>query len=72
MYRINPDLDINDLIDGRTIIYLSKQLPFNREHLSKILKGTRECSYKRAKQIVDYCKPNDNVEDYFIKDEKEV
>ena len=72
MYRINPDLDINDLIDGRTILYLSKQLPFNRENLSKTLKGTISCTYDRAEQIVEYCKPDSKVEDYFIKDKKEV
>lgn len=65
MYRIKDDLDINTLIDGRTIFYLSKVLPFNRENLSKILKGQRVCTYERAEQIVKYCKPKDKVEKYF-------
>lgn len=65
MYRIKDDLDVNTLIDGRTIFYLSNTLSINREILSKILKGQRECSYDRAKKIVDYCKPNDKVEKYF-------
>ena len=71
MYIIRDDLDINKLIDGRTFLYLSQQLHFNRENLAKILKGTRSCSYDRAKDIVDYCKPNDSVDTYFIKVKKE-
>lgn len=71
MYRIREDLDLNDLIDGRTFLYLSQQLHFNRENLAKILKGMRSCTYDRAKEIVDYCKPNNAVEQYFIKVEKE-
>ena len=71
MYRIREDLDINDLIDGRTFLYLSQQLHFNRENLAKILKGMRSCTYDRAKDIVDYCKPNGEVEQYFVKIKKE-
>jgi hypothetical protein len=65
MYRIREDIDINTLIDGRTFFYLSNVLSFNRENLAKILKGQRTCTYDRAKQIVDYCRPNDTVEKYF-------
>lgn len=65
MYRIKEDIDINTLIDGRTFFYLSNVLSFNRENLAKILKGQRTCTYDRAKQIVDYCRPNDTVEKYF-------
>lgn len=71
MYRIREDLDLNDLIDGRTFLYLSQQLHFNRENLAKILKGTRSCTYDRAKEIVDYCQPNSMVEKYFVKIKKE-
>lgn len=65
MYRIREDIDINTLVDGRTTLYLSKTLPFNRENLAKILKGQRTCTYERAKQIVNYCKPDEEVEKYF-------
>lgn len=65
MYRIKSNIDVNTLIDGRTIFYLSKALPFNRENLAKILKGQKLCTFERAKQIVDYCRPNDEVEKYF-------
>ena len=65
MYKIKEDIDINTLIDGRTFFYLSNVLSFNRENLAKILKGQRTCTYDRAKQIVDYCRPNDTVEKYF-------
>lgn len=65
MYRLKEDMDVNTLIDGRTIFYLSNVISFNRENLAKILKGQRTCTYDRAKQIVDYCRPNDTVEKYF-------
>lgn len=71
VYKIREDLDVNELIDGRTFLYLSQQLHFNRENLAKILKGTRSCTYNRAKEIVDYCKPMDTVDKYFIKVKKE-
>ena len=65
MYKIKEDIDINTLIVGRPIFYLSNVLSFNRENLSKILKGQRACTYDRAKQIVSYCHPDDEVEKYF-------
>lgn len=71
MYQVKKDMNINELIDGRTILYLSQQLHFNRENLAKILKGMRSCTYDRAEQIVEYCKPGATVETYFIKVEKE-
>lgn len=66
MYRIRKDIDVNTLIDGRTILYLSKVLHYNRESLSRILRGKSACSYERARQIVSYCKPDYDVEDYFV------
>lgn len=71
MYQFRADVDINSLIDGRSILYLAEKLYFNRDNLSKILKRGKPCSYIRAKAIVDYCKPNDNIEMYFVKLEKE-
>lgn len=71
MYQFREDIDINSLIDGRTILYLAKSLHFNRDNLSKILKNGKPCSYSGAKMLVDYCKPNDTVEMYFTKIEKE-
>lgn len=65
MYRIKEDININTLVDGRTVFYLANVLSINRDKLSKILKGYHTCTYERAKQIVDYCKPNDKVEKYF-------
>ncbi len=66
MYKIRNDIDINTLIDGRTMLYLSQVLHYNRENLARILKGKRSCTYERAEQIVKYCKPNNSVADYFI------
>lgn len=71
MYQFKKELDVNELIDGRTFLYLSQQIGFNRENLAKILKGMRTCTYDRAKEIVDYCKPTEDVEKYFIKIKKE-
>ena len=71
MYRFKSELHYNDLVDGRTIQYLSEKVEYNRENLAKILKGEKTCSYDRAESIVKYCKPNKKVEDYFIKIKEE-
>lgn len=71
MYTFKSDLDINSLVDGRTILYLSKKISFSREHLSKVLRGLESCNYKRANDIVKACQPDKKVEDYFIKVKKE-
>ena len=69
MYVYKFGKDKNILLDGRSIIFLSKELKYNREHLSLILKGERHCTYELAKRIVNRLKPNGKVEDYFIKEE---
>ena len=71
MYRIKSNIDINSLTDGRTILYLSKKISYNREDLSNILRGRQSCSYKRAEQIVKACQPKGKVSDYFVKTESE-
>ena len=71
MYIFRSDLDINSLVDGRTILYLSKKISYSREHLSNILRRKEVCSYERARDIVKACQPNKNVEDFFIKVKKE-
>lgn len=71
MYKLKDDLDINSLVDGRTTLYLSKKIQYNREALAKVLKGEQHCSYKRAEEIVKACQPNKKVSDYFVKVERE-
>lgn len=61
--------DKNILLDGRSIIFLSKELKYNREHLALILKGEKACTHELARKIVNRLKPNEKVEDYFIKEE---
>ena len=53
------------LLDGRSIMFLSKELDYNREHLALILDGKEPCTPTLAKRIVDRLKPGDVVEDYF-------
>lgn len=67
VYRFGKDKNI--LLDGRSIIFLSKELKYNREHLSLIFKGERYCTYELAKKIIDRLKPGAKVEEYFIKEE---
>lgn len=67
VYRFGKDKNI--LLDGRSIIFLSKELKYNREHLSLIFKGERHCTYALAKKIIDRLKPGAKVEEYFIKEE---
>ena len=64
----NPNL----LLDGRTVSYVAKEMDFNREFISLILRGKRSCSYEMAKTLVDRFQPGKRVEDYFIKIDKEV
>ena len=71
MYKFRSDLDINSLVDGRTILYLSKKISYSREFVSEILRGKKTCSYKRAEQIVKACQPDKKVSDYFVKVERE-
>ena len=69
MYVYKYKNDKNILLDGRSIIFLSKELKYNREHLALILKGERGCSYELANKLVSRLKPNKNVEDYFVEEE---
>lgn len=64
-YKIINGIDVNDIIDGRSLIYLSKRINYNRENLSKILNGKRTCSFERAESIIKYCRPDKLVTDYF-------
>lgn len=53
------------LLDGRSIMFLSKELNYNREHLAHILNGKEPCTPTLAKRIVTRLKPNEKIEDYF-------
>jgi len=53
------------LLDGRPIIFLSRELNYNREHLALILDGKEPCTPTLAKRIIDRLKPNEDVYDYF-------
>jgi hypothetical protein len=53
------------LLDGRPITFLSRELGYNREHLSLVLSGKEPCTPTLAKKIVERLKPNEKVEDYF-------
>ena len=54
-----------ELLQGRTIRYLAKQLDITEQYLCLILKGKRNCSLKLAKKIALI--NNTQVEDYFVK-----
>lgn len=55
----------NKLLDGRPVLFLSRELDYNREHLALILDGKEPCTPTLAKRIVERLKPNEKVEDYF-------
>ena len=72
MYRYKDKLMPNDLLDGRAITYIEKDIPTSREHISLILRGKELCSYNKAKALVSRCKPGESIEKYFEKIESEV
>ena len=53
------------LLDGRPITFLSRELNYNREHLSLALNRKEPCTLTLAKRIVARLKPEDGVYDYF-------
>jgi len=52
-------------LDGRPVIFLSRELRYNREHLALILDGKEPCTPTVARRIMERLKPNEKVEDYF-------
>jgi len=66
MYRYKYPGDVNKLLDGRSIFFVSQELTFNREKLSNILRGFELCNEKQAKMLVNRCRPNSNIKEYFI------
>lgn len=67
MYFFRCDtMSINALLDGRTILFLAKDLSLNRGVLSEILHGKVGCKYEYAKRLVDRVRPGESVEYYFI------
>lgn len=67
MYRFKNPEKINDLLDGRTIKYLAKEIDLPREYLSLILRGKMLCHYLRADKIVKRCNSRFSVKDFFEK-----
>lgn len=67
MFKYTDQRDI--ILDGRSIVFLSKEIGYNREHLALILSGKEPCTYSLACKIVNRLKPNEKVEDYFIESE---
>ena len=53
------------LLDGRSIIFLSHELKYNRQQLALILAGREPCTPTLARRIVERLKPGEMVEDYF-------
>jgi len=54
-----------ELLKGRTIRYLAKQLDITEQYLCLILKGNRNCSLKLANKIAQI--NNVSVDEYFVK-----
>jgi len=54
-----------ELLQGRTIRYLAKQLDITEQYLCMILKAKRNCSLKLANKIAQI--NNVSVDEYFVK-----
>ncbi len=55
-----------ELLDGRTIKYLSQKIGVARETLNEILNGNRKTKKVTAFCIVKSCNADKEIEDYFI------
>jgi len=54
-----------ELLQGRSIKYLSLELECTYVHICNILNGKSSCSKYLARDIVSKMQPNAKVEDYF-------
>jgi len=54
-----------ELLQGRTIRYLAKQLDITEQYLCMILKAKKGCSLKLANKIAKI--NNELVDEYFVK-----
>lgn len=64
MYIFKKD-KYDELLDGRSIEWLSEQTKYNRVTLSNILNGKIHCKKIIAIAIVKIIDGNNSVEDYF-------
>lgn len=65
MYCYKYPNNINILLDGRSILYISKELNMNREKLSLQLRGIELLTYEEVNILMKKVKPNCSFEDYF-------
>lgn len=66
MYMFREDRNMNDLLDGRSITYVAKEISLNREWVSLILRGKKTCTKEQAGALVKRCASGAPV-DYFFK-----
>ncbi len=60
------ELEINDLLDGRTISFVAEEVHISRGLLSKYLRRLKACTIGEARKIVTRCKSeNVDIENYF-------
>lgn len=69
MYIIRKE-KVNDLKQGRTVIYLADKIGITRPYLSAILNGRVNASQEMAEKIIATCflvGPRPQIEDFFKK-----
>ena len=66
MCKYRSDLEIDDLLDGRSISFVAKEIGMGREKLSLILRCELDCSESDAFRIVNRCDKGALIEDYFV------
>lgn len=65
MYMYRSGLTPNDLLDGRSLMYVSREINYCRIALSKLLNRQSKCKKIRAVQLVERFRPGESVEKYF-------
>lgn len=60
----------NEFLGGIKINWLADKIGVTYSYLSQVLNGKRTCSVVLASLLMVKLKPNEEVEEYFIKKEK--
>ena len=65
MYMYRSGLTMDDLLDGRSILYAAKEINYTRGLLSDLLNRKSKCRKSRAVQLVERFRPGEDVLKYF-------
>ena len=71
IYLLKNKYNRKELLGGRKINYVSREICYNREHVALILKGEFPCSKKTAEDLIKALSLKGSLDDYFYMMNKE-